>query len=145
MIYTLLSSAIRKAVDLYHLQSALCHTEPKVDLCHCNRRCRQMHQYAQKSTQDGARNSNEDGACDAPRGTAQHQPLLAHQRPWHKLSSRGRCNTAALELPDMPRAPQREQSRGNGLPASPEGEHWLRSCRRRWEVCKALEIMEKRI
>lgn len=99
VISMLLNLGIRKAFHLHHLKFALCHTAPKIGLCCCNRRCKQTHQFAQRSTQKGARNSAEGSVCvlsvggDAPQGTVQHhqqQLILAHQRPRHRLSSQER-------------------------------------------------------
>lgn len=63
MISIVLNLGIRKAFHLHYLEFAPCHTTPKISLCCSNRRCKQMHQFAQKSTQKGPRNSAEDSVC----------------------------------------------------------------------------------
>lgn len=121
------------------------HNTKKISPSCCNRRCKQMFQFAQKSTEKGARNSAEDSVCvlssggDAPQGTAQHQQLLlAHQRPQHRLSSQGRMQHYSTCL-----GPLNEAEAGEIVVLPAESERLLRSCRRRWEVCTASEIMKE--
>ena len=107
-----------------------------------------MRQFSQKSTQKGARNSAEDSVCVL--STTGHSPTPAAG------TSPGTSEASAQE--ELPRkdaalqawvcrmclGPSSEVRAREMVILPAEGVRLLRSCRRRWEVCTASEIMKKR-